>query len=256
MKQNNFFKQAVNLASTKRRELNIGNDGIKDIFLLLESQGIFVVRMPIECDNLSGAFYFDNKNKAGKILINSNRTKGHQIFTAAHEYCHYLLDKDQELIIEDEKEKKSPIEKRADKFAAHFLMPQEGINYYINSILKNSSDQLNDIELVKIKNEFSASWLASLYHLNNLGYKFNKSIEHKISDITVLNRLSMQMGYKAEKNFKAEKTILPSEYNRLAFNAYFKKKISLNRLAELLRISYDEAKDKIAEIKNNENSVK
>ena len=64
------------------------------------------------------------------------------------------------------------------------------------------------------------------------------------------------MGYKAERKYKTEKTILPAEYNWMAFNAYFKKKISLNRLAELLRISYDEAKDKIAEIKYNENSVK
>ncbi|MCK5211321.1 ImmA/IrrE family metallo-endopeptidase, partial [Candidatus Parcubacteria bacterium] len=252
MKQNNIYNEAIRLAADKRRELNIGNDGIKDIFLLLESQGLFIVRMPIDCEDLSGAFYYDKDGKTGKVLINSNRTRGHQIFTAAHEYCHYLLDKDKELIIENDKEKKSPIEQRADCFAAHFLMPQEGVDHYIHSILENKSNQLDDIELVKTRNEFGASWLATIYHLGNLGYRFDKPMDKKIKDTAGLNRLALQMGYKAERKFNTEKTLLPAEYNRMAFNSYFNKKISLNRLAEFLRISYDEAKDKIAEIKNNE----
>ncbi|MCK5061654.1 ImmA/IrrE family metallo-endopeptidase [Candidatus Parcubacteria bacterium] len=253
MKQNNIYNEAIRLAADKRRELNIGNDGIKDIFSLLESQGLFIVRMPINCEDLSGAFFYDKDNKIGKVLINSNRTRGHQIFTAAHEYCHYLLDKDKKLIIENDKDKKLPIEKRADCFAAHFLMPQEGINYYINSIIDNKTNQLDDVELVKVRNEFKASWLATIYHLGNLGYRFNKPIDKKIKDTAELNRLALQMGYKAERKFNTEKTLLSAEYNRMAFNSYFNKKISLNRLAEFLRISYDEAKDKIAEIKNNGN---
>lgn len=259
MMRQNIYQQAEDLADKIRRQLNLGNAPIKDIFTLFENQGIFIVRIPIKGDGLSGAFFYDQKNKQAKMLINSDRTLGHQYFTAAHEFCHFLLDQDKKLIIEDDGGEKPAYEKRADAFAVNFLMPKDGINYFIKSILKNRGRKLNDIDLVKIRNEFCASWEATVNRLYNLGYVFDKSYQEKKKETAKLNFLSMQLGFKPEKKFEREKIILPADYYRLAFNAYFNKKISLNRLAEILRLSYDEAKDKVAEIKkllNNEQNKK
>ncbi len=254
MKQG-IFKQAEDLAEEIRIKLKLGGAPIKDIFTLLENQGIFTVRMPVIGDGLSGAFYFDAKNNQGKILINSNRTLGHQIFTAAHEFCHFLLDRDKRIIIEEDGKRKPAFEKRADAFASYFLMPEEGVNYFVKSAIKGRR-KLDDVDLVKIRNEFCASWQATIIRLHNLGFVFDKPYKEKQKETARLNFLAMQLGFKPEKKFDAEKTIFPAGYRRLAFDAYFKEKISLNRLSEILRLSYDEAKDKVAEIKKILNNAK
>jgi len=258
MMRQNIYQRAENLSEKIRGKLNLGNAPIKNIFTLFGNLGIFIVRIPIKGDGLSGAFFYDQKNSQGKMLINSDRTLGHQYFTAAHEFCHFLLDKDERLIIEDDDEKKPAYEKRADVFAVNFLMPKNGINYFIESILKSQGKKLDDINLVKIRNEFCASWETTIIRLHNLGYVFDKPYQEKKKETARLNFLSMQLGFKPEKKFEREKIILPANYYRLAFNAYFNKKISLDRLANILRLSYEEAKDKVAEIRKllNNESVK
>jgi len=186
-------------------------------------------------------------------LINSNRSNGHQVFTAAHEFCHFLLDKEKQIIIDDDKMVKSAIEKRADCFAANFLIPKDGINYYVQEMLKQDGNRINDQALVRIRDEFGISWAAAIYRLHGLGYSFNKPYKEKVADTSMLNSLSVQLGFKAERSNDNGEFRMPIDYYRLAFQAYFCKKISLDRLAELLRRSYEETKDWVAEIERAKN---
>lgn len=253
MPQTNIYQKAEILSEEIRQESKLGKASIKDVFTLLEGQRIFVVKMPVRGNDLSGAFYYDKKKDLGQILINSNRSSGHQVFTAAHEFCHFLLDKDKEIIIDDDKTKKSLIEKRADCFAANFLMPKDGINYYIHEILKQDGNRIDDQILVRIRNEFSVSWAAIIYRLHDLGYLFNKLYKEKIKDTPILNSLSVQLGFQAERSNDNGEFKMPIDFYRLAFQAYFHKKISLDRLSELLRRSYEETKDWVTEVKKTKN---
>ncbi len=248
-----IYQEAEKQADKIRRELKLGKAPIRDIFGLLEGQGIFVVKIPIGGNGLSGAFYYDQEKDSGKILINSNRSNGHQVFTAAHEFCHFLLDKEKRIIIDDDKMVKSAIEKRADCFAANFLMPKDGVNYYIQEILKLDSNKIDDQPLAKIRNEFDVSWQAIIYRLHDLGYTFDKPYKEKISDTRMLNFLSAQLGFEVEKSDSDGEFRLPTNFYHLAFKAYFDKKISLNKLSELLRESYEETKDWVAEIEKAKN---
>lgn len=84
---------AEEIANYERRRLGLGQEPIKDFFTLIETQEAHVIRKElIEC-RIYGAFIF-NHRKGAFILINSAITKGRQVFTAAHEYCHYLKDRD------------------------------------------------------------------------------------------------------------------------------------------------------------------
>lgn len=250
MIQTDIFSEAKILAQKTRKELGLGDAPIRDIFSLLESQQIFLVRMPLEMNGMAGAFYYDAEKRKAHMLINSQNTNGRQRFTAAHEYCHFLLDSaGGSVIIENGSDKKTPIEKRADCFAANFLMPEEGVKLHIKNILKIGGDKLANIDLVKIKNEYGVSWQALIYRLKDLGYAFKKNYREMIeSEISALNSLALQMGMEAEMPEIADEISLPAEYSRLAFAAYFQGQISINKLAEFLRISYDETKDKIAKI--------
>lgn len=255
MTTQNIFEQAEHLAGKIRQELGLGYAPIKDIFSILENRGIFVVQIPIPGENLSGAFYYDKKNKSAKILINNSRTPGHRVYTAAHEFCHSILDADRQYIIDYDKAEKLAYEKRADGFAAYFLMPKQGIEFYTREILKKNK-KLDDFDIVKIKDEFSVSWSALIHRLHNLGYFFNKPFQEKIADIRNLNVLSRQLGIKPERCDGSGEIKLPTNFYRLAFEAYFNKRISLERLAKILRQSYEETKDWVAEIRRTNEELK
>jgi Zn-dependent peptidase ImmA (M78 family) len=245
----NIYRQAERAAAKLREELEIGNAPIKSIFKLMEEMGLFVVRMPIGGDGFSGAFFYDKENNSGKILINSNHTRGRQVFTAAHELCHYLLDKDKNIII-DNGEGKTDEEKRADCFAANFLMPKDGVENYVRGILCIEGAKIDDMALVKIKNEFGVSWSAAVHRLHALRFSFDVAYEKKIAipSLKALNFLSAKLNFEPEEMGGDGSFEMPAEYYRLSFEAYFKNKISLGRLSELLRQSYEETREQVAKV--------
>lgn len=245
-----YIEEAKQLAESKRKELGLDDAPIKNLFALLEGQGIFIIKMPIDSEELSGVFYYDKTKDISSILANSNRSIGHQNFTAAHEYCHHLLDKDtQPLLIEFNGNTKPTFEKKSDCFAANFLMPEKGIQTIVEEVLGNKTKKLSDDDLVKIRNEFDVSWQATIFRLHSIGYSFDKDYLLKLQEISNLNSLSLKLGYEQQKSITNGELRLPSKYLKLAFDAYFKEKITLNKLAELLRKSYEETKDLVSEIR-------
>ena len=94
-----------------------------------------------------------NTNKA--IILNRNENSKVQAFTVAHELGHYVMDisgtssffenyhisKEKKEPLNDKEQLRKTMEDRADKFAAMLLMPEkEFIEYYENSILKNTNE--------------------------------------------------------------------------------------------------------------------
>ncbi|MBU6389700.1 ImmA/IrrE family metallo-endopeptidase [Patescibacteria group bacterium] len=245
-----YRREALTLAEATRKRLNLDNAPIKNIFTLLEDEGLLVVRMPVGGDGLSGAFYLEPDSGKGTVLINNRHALGRQIFTAAHEYCHYLLDRDTKVFIDFDSElsgAKPLPEKRADCFAAHFLLPEAGLRRYIDKTLKVSGKTLDDYGLAKIRFEYGTSWQATIIRLSELGYRFNIPYKEKIQQTAYLNKLAAQLNLEPEGNPKEPEIELPTEFVRLAFEAYRQGKISLGRLAELLRKSEVEVQELLAE---------
>ena len=82
------------MAAEERRRLGLGGEPIRDIFALLERNGCRILRRPFAEDvEISGVFIFLEAQNAAFALINSAHTACRQVFTAAHEYCHYLKDR-------------------------------------------------------------------------------------------------------------------------------------------------------------------
>lgn len=245
-----IYNEAENLAEATRKKLGLGNAPIKDIFSLLESQGIFVVISPIDSSSeLSGAFYYDSETDQSNILINSNRSNGHQRFTAAHEFCHHLLDRKTQPVIVEKDSNKSNLEKRANSFAANFLMPSDGISYYIQNVLKTTSKKLSDENLAKLREEFGVSWSALLYRLSSLNYVFDCSTEEMVRRTPLLNSWAVRLGYDQEQTKRDGEFKLSSDYTKLAFDEYFNENISLEKLSEFLRKDFESTKDITTDIR-------
>lgn len=170
MDKNNTAK---NRANDIRNLHGLGQRPIADIFALLEDIGIYLFKKPFYNSNLSAVFVNDNKRSL--VVINSDRTLGHQIFSVAHELSHYYYDKH---IISgacsiNKNGQKNETEQLADLFASHFLMPDDGVISVAEKRV-NKDGKLDLLDIIFIQQYFGVSWSAMLTKLEYLKYIDNK----------------------------------------------------------------------------------
>jgi Zn-dependent peptidase ImmA (M78 family) len=192
------------LAAEERRRLGLGEEPVRDIFALFERSGCRILRrrMPPEV-RLSGVFVFLEAHSAAFALINASQTLCRQIYTAAHEYCHYLKDRHDIPVMDthdifagtlpseagrDASQPDRPItdrkksarsratgrgpgfaakEKFAQEFAARFLMPPAKVRELVEKEFGKGRLSYDDVLLVK--RYFGVSAQAMLRTLRDLG---------------------------------------------------------------------------------------
>lgn len=97
-----------------------------------QSQNIQFELLDFDSDRIDGMLYIPTTGKEkAYIVLNSNKPLVNQIFTAAHEFYHYICDyqkfKEKPYIC-DFGELKDVNEKKACRFAAELLLPEEALN--------------------------------------------------------------------------------------------------------------------------------
>lgn len=224
-------ENAKRLATEIREKLELGYAPIPEIFSILELLGLHVLRKPI-ADEVSGIF-LHQREVGAFVLINSFRTKGHQVFTAAHELCHFLKDRFAIEGISCDIGAVNPELKEifANYFAAEFLMPEEGIAEWMqaNHIRK---EDLDAFVIIHLQQWFRVSYRAMLVRLKQLGHISGKAFE--TLKVESANRIDRQLGYEPDEAPVNPPAIFPHQYRQLAFEAYHAGKISIGRLGELL----------------------
>lgn len=103
------------------------------------------------------------------VGINNNRPVTRQRFTAAHELCHHIKDKNESSICPIDGREKNPIEKYADKFASELLMPTEELKKQVEKFENNGYVSFENI--IYIADYFGVSFEACVF---NIAYKLNK----------------------------------------------------------------------------------
>lgn len=159
--------KAHQLAIDTRLKLGLQSIEQVDVYRAVSSLGIACVKRPLE-SGMSGATLKTNNVKL--ILVNSSKTLGHQNFTIAHEMYHCLYD--ESLVSKACKtefpETQSENEKVADSYAAHLLIPEDGV--FLQLRLRGRVDaklQLGDI--VSLEQHFWVSRRAMCWRLEDLG---------------------------------------------------------------------------------------
>ena len=167
------------MAAEERRRLGLGDEPIRDIFALLENSGLRILRGPLPSDvEISGVFVFIEAKNAAFALVNSSQTICRQVFTAAHEYCHYLKDRYDPPLIDSLEVSGycgkpatarggSAFDKRdrfAQEFAAHFLMPPAKIREIAER--EAGSAKLSYEGILLLKRYFGVSALAMVRTLS------------------------------------------------------------------------------------------
>jgi len=166
------------------------------------------------------------------ILVNSDKTTGHQNFTICHELYHLYIQEqfESKICTVGTFSTKDAEEYNADVFASFFLLPSEAIRKYVpDTELAAKSVSLNTV--VKIENLFGSSRLATLIRLRNLKL------------ITDANYEDFQLHVKASASrfghppYLYEPSVSDSvvgDYGQLANELYDKELISENHFYSLM----------------------
>ncbi len=230
------------MADEERCRLGLKSEPIRDIFSLLELNGCRVVRQPIpEESQISGVFIHLEENETSFALINTLQTYGEQVFVAAHEYCHYLKDRNEgpvidnpDIFVDEFLSLYHPREKFAQAFAAQFLMPPSKVSEIIDKNLRSKKLRFEDV--IYLKRYFGVSIFAMLRTLRKLGYlslaeyeeclQFDPDFQEEV----LFGNLDEERGIKRRKG----RPYVSDRFRILAIKAFKRKKISAEKLSELL----------------------
>lgn len=220
---------ARNRANKIRNILGLGQSPIPEIFNLMEDIGIYAFKKPFLNSNLSAIFMKNRKNHL--VIINSNRTLGHQNFSAAHELSHYYFDKEMlgGLCSINSKGHKIEAESMADMFASHFLMPDDGV-IDVAEKRKNKDGKIVLYDIVFLQQYFNVSWIAMLRKLKYLGYI--KSIDDFYN--IRITPLTEKLHYDKKLITKTMEKYVSKKYLEMIMKCYDNDEISKTKAFEFL----------------------
>jgi len=185
------------MASEERERLGLGDEPIRDIFGLVEMNGLRLLRQAVVPKaQMAGVFVYFAAEQAGFALVSTALTQGEQRLIAAHEYCHFLKDRldgpildNADIVYEDYLPLYHPREKFAHRFAVNFLVPPLKLRHIHEKELSARSLHFEDV--IYLKRYFgvnTALMLRRLLELNLLSsqkyyefkeidfYEFEKSL--------------------------------------------------------------------------------
>ena len=241
----NSIRQGEQAAELERKRLGIGDDPISNLPELLELQGVKVIARKYHAapDLIGAAIY--RREFGPAILVNlsgSDLAPGRLNFTAAHEYAHLLFDReldavDYEGYLTDPK----PFERRANAFAASFLMPEQGILRELQSIGWRKGQDLGHAQVVYLSVRFGVSYKAMLWRLTNLGLisEDERSALNELPVLSVITDLGFNETMQEQLQTWTEAS-MRLRFRMLVLQAYREGRISGGRAAQLLGLERSE----------------
>ena len=217
---------------------------IHDICGLLEHAGVKVFPVPMASDSFFG-LSAGEEDGGPAVVVNvwERISVERRIFSAAHELGHLMLHPDAYDVTEVAESKEE--EQEADRFAGHFLMPNQGFRKEWNE-----AAGLHFVDRVfKVKRIFRVSYKTVLARLledgvvdRSIWMKFNTAYQQRYN-----RRLTFKeepMGIEPAEPFGMKLfDFFEDRLKRLTREAVEKDKISLSRGAEMLRIGIEEMQD-------------
>ena len=253
--------QGEQTAEQERRRLGIGHAPITDVSELIASQGIWA--SGVELPNRMSGLFLKHPSIGSAILVNSSHPRGRKRFSYAHEYAHALLDRGRNITISSADNASEMVERRANAFAAAFLMPRNGLYEALRSLDKGRpsrqeqtvfdvatgghietelrsaahSQRITYKDIAILAHHFGVSYQAALYRSKSLRHishpESRELLDQEDIGYEYLKALGMfiEVG-ECEQRHHWDRE-LRSEIAHLAIEAYRREEISRGRVLEL-----------------------
>lgn len=206
-----------------RHHIDLGNYYGRSIFDVIEKLPIenkypLLFRLPFKNDGLSG--FVGYKNECFSVFLNSNRTLGYEVFTAAHEIYHLLenksIIKEKTVLEEDETNRSTEMsEIIADMFAAELLMPASDISSQYDLLMSSNGFKNPDETLIiNLQQQYYVEYKAITKRLRELR-KIDEKLEQKLNGIlnkdNGLSKLTQKLGFSNMLNEPSKVVYLPKK---------------------------------------------
>jgi Zn-dependent peptidase ImmA (M78 family)/transcriptional regulator with XRE-family HTH domain len=256
-------RQGENLAEEERRRMGLGTLPIADLPDLLAMQGIWASSGKL-LEGMSGLF-LHHPLIGMAILVNAAHQRTRQRFSYAHEYAHVLLDRDGPVSISSASNAADLIEKRANAFAAAFLMPSKGVTDLLRQLGKGGNSRQEQVifdvatggrinsewraspgsldityqDVASMAHHFGVSYQAAVYRLRSLSHISHKESQDLLAQEHIgreyLKLLRMFDDLEGEEGGPNDRE-LRSHVIHLVVEAYRLEEISRGRLLDLAKI--------------------
>ena len=260
--------QAGRIADEERLRLNIGHTPVADMAELIATQGIWASAVDLP-DHMSGLF-LRHPSIGMAILVNASHAPVRKRFSFAHEYAHALFDRDRNMRVSSTDNSADQVEKRANAFAAAFLMPRGGVYEVLQRLGKRSRGSPQQLiydaasdgsiesemrspprtqrvtckDVVIVARRFGVSYRASVYRLRSLRYVSQAECANLLEREELGRDYLRVLGVREEQNqavgaedSRTRYRELGTEIATLAVEAYRREEISRGRLLELSELS-------------------
>lgn len=158
---------AKGVAQEERNRLGLGDGPVPFLRDILEQDvGLRIFYLPLPT-KFSG-FYCYDPEVGGCIAISSQHPVERRLWTLAHEYAEFLVDRNGvDVLVEDDYTRRPAKERFADEFARHFLMPVSGLTRRFNDILRTKGT-ITPADLINLAYYYGVSFEALVRHLEDL----------------------------------------------------------------------------------------
>jgi Zn-dependent peptidase ImmA (M78 family)/DNA-binding XRE family transcriptional regulator len=222
---------AEQVAESERRRLGLGDGPLANLRAVLENDlGLRVFYFPMPS---SVAGLFAVAEPAGACVgINSRHPFERQRWTLAHECAHFLLNRYASEVTAIAPSKARD-ERTAEAFAAHFLMPKEGLTRRFQVARRNRAGQFSAIDLLQLSALYEVSAQAMALRLEDLDLLAGGWWQSLVTrGLKVLDaRASLGIATKVR-----DEQSIPQRAQYLAAEAFLDGRLSEGRLARVLRL--------------------
>lgn len=224
---------AARIAQYERSRLGFGErEPIGDLRKTLDEVGVHVF-VDVMNSKLAGLYSFV-PGFGYCILVNRLHPRERMRWTIAHEYGHFVFDRDKPGVDYLNPGARKPFSERfADAFAANFLMPAEGVRRQFEDAKARSGD-VNVGDVCRMANFYSVSMMAMTLRMESLKlirsgtWEFLKESGVRVSDIKREAGIS-------EPDQKPVIDTFPERYLLLAIQAWNNEEITTSQFAKLVR---------------------
>ncbi len=231
-------------AQEERERLNLGvHQPILMLRKVLEEAGLHVFFDKLH-SSLAGLYLFV-EDFGYCILVNRSHPRERRRWTVAHEYGHFLTDRDSPGIDYVKPMQRKPESERfADLFAAAFLMPDVGVRRRFYEDVDRKGD-FKVADVCRMADYYAVSMVAMTRRLESMGLIPKGSWDAINSSRVPPTTLQREAGVQPSQDLESL-DLYPKRYKLLAVQAYNRELLSEGELARLLRTPRIRAREIVA----------
>lgn len=228
-------------AQEERVRLGIGtHEPIAELRKTLEEVGVHVFLDGLD-SKLAGLYAFV-ETFGYCILVNRKHPRVRRRWTIAHEYGHFLFDRDRPGVDYLEPMLRKPENERfADAFAAAFLMPTAGVERRFSQVFEQNRD-VNVGDVYRMADFYDVSLAAMTLRLESLDHIPKGSWDLIKASGVRMTDIQAEAGVIEQSDLDSAE-LFPERYIMLAIQAWLSETISIGQFAKLLRRSPIEARE-------------